>query len=98
VAVTEAEGKYIYRVAWKHANGSVTMEAPKPYIERGSPWFIYPESADSVWVYNGADQFFHITRGPGGLTMFDAKVAQAPPAVAGRLPEDFKQRQRAKGQ
>lgn len=27
-----------------------------PAVREGTPWFVYPESAERVWVFNGADE------------------------------------------
>ena len=90
------EGRISYTVTRGGATAELTWkDAP---IQRGSPWFIYPASADSVWVYHGdvknvllfeyseQDNTFKFT---SNQVVADL-VRKAPPAFLDRLPPSLK--------
>src|SRR5687767_11697180 len=53
VAVTERAAGTQYMFTRPVKDGSVGHGSDKDAIKKGASWFIYPESANKVWVYTG---------------------------------------------
>lgn len=67
-----------------------------PSLHRGTPWAIYPETADSVWVFDGTKDVTHIEFAPDGGAKFTSNqvvpdmLKSAPPVFLNHLPGQIK--------
>jgi hypothetical protein len=67
----------------------------KPALQKGTPWIIYPESVDSIWVYDGTKDVTLIEFGTNGAAKFTSNqvisdlLKRAPRAFLERLPPDM---------
>jgi hypothetical protein len=67
------------------------VQMPK-WLQKREPWFIYPESADRVWLFNGKDDLLlHETTDTTSKTIEAGPsiVKTAPQTVRSRLPKGF---------
>jgi hypothetical protein len=70
-----------------------------PRIKMDAPWFVYAESADEAWWFDGAKRLYLLSfsdrrpnYGAGGIYQIDAKHLKiAPKEVQDRLPKAFKE-------
>ena len=97
--VYEQDGKFNYRVCRNVPEEKSESGPVKPNIEKGSKWFIFAETYDEVWIYNGSDILilrpFHDRRPNfpnGGFYQLKGKeyLDIMPKAVRDRLPDSFK--------
>jgi len=75
---------------------SVDHRSGKDAIKKGAAWFIYPESADKVWVYTETDLAqWEITDEKSTVKEASAApeiVKATPEAVRKRLPDEFRKK------
>jgi hypothetical protein len=64
-----------------------------PPLRKGSQWVIYPETPDSIWIYDGTKDVTHVEFGANGGTKFTSSqvvpsiLKAAPPVFLQRLPK-----------
>lgn len=97
VAVTAGAAGTSYSFTIPLGGGkSIKHASAKDEIKKGAEWFIYPESADRVWVFNGADllrmEFMEGNAVVKGSSAVPGLVKAAPEAVRKRLPDEFKKK------
>jgi hypothetical protein len=103
VKIEEANGKLDSFIKRNKMEGE-TRELPtwgplNPRIKKEAPWFVYTESADEAWWFDGDKHLYLLPFSgrrheyeAGGLYQLDAKhLTIAPKAVLDRLPETFKE-------
>lgn len=104
--VYEQAGKLNYRVCRDGIGGGAEQGPSKASIEKGSPWFIFSESADEVWIFDGRESLilrpFHDRRpgySNGGFYEVPKErstLDTMPKALRDHLPETFKASFRAR--
>jgi hypothetical protein len=77
-------------------------EPSEPPIEDGKSWFVYPSSADQVWIFDGRNALFvyEPDEAPGNYVFIKADAThkilkRAPKEVLDRLPMSFKDKHSA---
>lgn len=100
------DGRLAVEIGFKLVAGPAQQGAtfrPVKGLWEGEKWFVYPEAADRVWVFNGKDELLlyeyrftqdqpNSIRGEGKAVSSDALpavVKDAPKAVQDRLPPAF---------
>jgi hypothetical protein len=103
--IEETKGKLDSYVTRKRTKGETDdVEATgwgpiNPKIEKNANWFIYSESADEAWWFDGVKRLYLMTFddhrpefAAGGLYQIDRKsLRMIPKEVQDRLPKSFKQ-------
>ena len=93
--VYEDRGKLTYRVTRVHGSGAGSAGPSVAAIEPDSGWFLFPESANKVWIFDGDDALMLDEFDGLGKTTYSCSkgnpglVNKAPNVVRERLPKSF---------
>ena len=98
VTVTEGVTGTQYKFTRPFGDGRLIGygSAKKDAIKKGTDWFIYPASAEKVWVFTGTELLQVAISYEGtvvkGASVVPAIVKAAPELVRKRLPDEFKKK------